>query len=46
MIKMDDGKIQYVKGDAFVLKDGKPQKDQPNALKVQTNYISIMISWC
>ena len=34
-----DGKIQYVKGDAFMLKDGKPQKDQPNAENANELYI-------
>lgn len=37
--KNADGKIQYVKGDAFVLKDGKPQKDQPNAESANELYI-------
>ena len=37
--KNGDGKIQYVKGDAFVLKDGKPQKDQPNAESANELYI-------
>lgn len=37
--KNGDGKIQYVKGDAFVLKDGKPQKDQPNAENANELYI-------
>lgn len=37
--KNADGKIQYVKGDAFVLKDGKPQKDQPNAETKNELYI-------
>jgi cation/acetate symporter len=37
--KNADGKIQYVKGDAFVLKDGKPQKDQPNPESVNELYI-------
>ena len=37
--KNGDGKIQYVKGDAFVLKDGKPQKDQPNAETKNELYI-------
>lgn len=37
--KNADGKIQYVKGDAFVLKDGKPQKDQPNAENANELYI-------
>ncbi len=37
--KNADGKIQYVKGDAFVLKDGKPQKDQPNAESKNELYI-------
>lgn len=37
--KNGDGKIQYVKGDAFMLKDGKPQKDQPNAETKNELYI-------
>lgn len=37
--KNGDRKIQYVKGDAFVLKDGKPQKDQPNAETKNELYI-------
>ena len=37
--KNGDGKIQYVKGDAFVLKDGKPQKDQPNPESANELYI-------
>ena len=37
--KNADGKIQYVKGDAFVLKDGKPQKDQPNPESANELYI-------
>lgn len=37
--KNADGKIQYVKGDAFLLKDGKPQKDQPNAETKNELYI-------
>lgn len=37
--KNADGKIQYVKGDAFMLKDGKPQKDQPNAENANELYI-------
>lgn len=37
--KNGDGKIQYVKGDAFVVKDGKPQKDQPNAESANELYI-------
>lgn len=37
--KNGDGKIQYVKGDAFVLKDGKPQKDQPNVENTNELYI-------
>lgn len=37
--KNADGKIQYVKGDAFLLKDGKPQKDQPNAENANELYI-------
>ena len=37
--KNADGKIQYVKGDAFVLKDGKPQKDQPNVESANELYI-------
>ena len=37
--KNGDGKIQYVKGDAFTLKDGKPQKDQPNAENANELYI-------
>jgi cation/acetate symporter len=37
--KNGDGKIQYVKGDAFVLKDGKPQKDQPNVESKNELYI-------
>ncbi|RTL14326.1 MAG: cation acetate symporter [Flavobacteriaceae bacterium] len=37
--KNGDGKIQYVKGDAFVLKDGKPQKDQPNPESTNELYI-------
>jgi len=37
--KNADGKIQYVKGDAFVLKDGKPQKDQPNVENTNELYI-------
>ncbi len=37
--KNGDGKIQYVKGDAFMLKDGKPQKDQPNAENANELYI-------
>jgi cation/acetate symporter len=37
--KNADGKIQYVKGDAFMLKDGKPQKDQPNAETKNELYI-------
>ncbi|TXI68987.1 MAG: cation acetate symporter [Flavobacterium sp.] len=37
--KNADGKIQYVKGDAFMLKDGKPQKDQPNAESANELYI-------
>jgi cation/acetate symporter len=37
--KNADGKIQYVKGDAFMLKDGKPQKDQPNPESTNELYI-------
>ena len=37
--KNGDGKIQYVKCDAFMLKDGKPQKDQPNAETKNELYI-------
>lgn len=37
--KNADGKIQYVKGDAFILKDGKPQKDQPNLDSANELYI-------
>lgn len=37
--KNGDGKIQYVKGDAFVVKAGKPQKDQPNAESANELYI-------
>jgi len=37
--KNADGKIQYVKGDAFMLKDGKPQKDQPNVENANELYI-------
>lgn len=37
--KNADGKIQYVKGDAFMLKDGKPQKDQPNVESKNELYI-------
>ena len=37
--KNNDGKIQYVKGDAFILKDGKPQKDQPNLESANELYI-------
>ena len=37
--KNGDGKIQYVKGDAFMLKDGKPQKDQPNVESKNELYI-------
>jgi cation/acetate symporter len=37
--KNGDGKIQYVKGDAFVLEGGKPQKDQPNAENANELYI-------
>lgn len=37
--KNNDGKIQYVKGDAFMLVDGKPQKDQPNLDTANELYI-------
>ena len=37
--KNADGKIQYVKGDAFMLVDGKPQKDQPNLDSANELYI-------
>ncbi|MFN7044349.1 MAG: sodium:solute symporter family protein [Flavobacterium sp.] len=37
--KNADGKIQYIKGDAFMLKDGKPQKDQPNVESKNELYI-------
>lgn len=37
--KNADGKIQYLKGDAFILKDGKPQKDQPNVDSANELYI-------
>lgn len=37
--KNNDGKIQYVKGDAYVMKDGKPQKDQPNIETANELYI-------
>ncbi|MFD2907800.1 sodium:solute symporter family protein [Flavobacterium ardleyense] len=37
--KNNDGIIQYVKGDAFILKDGKPQKDQPNLESANELYI-------
>ncbi|WP_322549983.1 sodium:solute symporter family protein [Flavobacterium psychraquaticum] len=37
--KNADGKIQYVKGDAFMLVDGKPQKDHPNLDSANELYI-------
>ena len=37
--KNNDGKIQYVKGDAYVMKEGKPQKDQPNIETANELYI-------
>ena len=37
--KNNDGKIQYVKGDAYVMKEGKPQKDQPNIESANELYI-------
>lgn len=37
--KNADGKIQYIKGDAFMLKDGKPQKNQPNVESKNELYI-------
>jgi cation/acetate symporter len=37
--KNKDGKILYAKGDAFVMKEGKPQKDQPNIQNANEIYI-------
>ncbi|MBA4154331.1 sodium:solute symporter family protein [Flavobacterium sp.] len=37
--KNNDGKIQYVKGDAYIMKEGKPQKDQPNIESANELYI-------